>query len=172
MHTIQIDDEVMSALKRKAEPFVDTPNSVLRRLLLADGEAAKGRLLQRKRSRSARRAIHRAASVEMRAERAPTGAILPEREYIQPLLKVLHERGGRAPAREVIEEVGRRLDDKLTPLDKQPVSSGGVRWQNRVQFTRLRLIDRGLLKRQSPRGLWELTEQAAAEMALPDSPNR
>ena len=33
-HQIEIDDEVLSFLKAQAEPFVDTPNSVLRRLLL------------------------------------------------------------------------------------------------------------------------------------------
>jgi Mrr N-terminal domain len=168
MHTIEVDDEVMNALKNKAEPFVDTPNSVLRRLLLVDGAGATVRSSGRKRSRVARRTTHSATSGSKKAERVPTGAILPEREYVKPLLQVLHERGGRAPAREVIEEVGHRLDDRLTPLDKQPVSSGGVRWQNRVQFARLRLIDRGLLKRQSPRGLWELTEQGAAFLAAPD----
>jgi Restriction Enzyme Adenine Methylase Associated len=33
---IEIDDEVLAFLKSKAEPFVDTPNDVLRRLLLHD----------------------------------------------------------------------------------------------------------------------------------------
>ena len=31
--SIDIDDEVFAKLKEEAEPFVDTPNSVLRRLL-------------------------------------------------------------------------------------------------------------------------------------------
>ena len=31
--TIRIDNEVLDKLKEHAEPFVDTPNSVLRRLL-------------------------------------------------------------------------------------------------------------------------------------------
>ena len=31
--TIRIDDDVFDELKGHAEPFVDTPNSVLRRLL-------------------------------------------------------------------------------------------------------------------------------------------
>ena len=35
-HQIEIDDEVLSFLKAQAEPFVDTPNSVLRRLLLSN----------------------------------------------------------------------------------------------------------------------------------------
>lgn len=33
MHSIQVDDEVMAYLKKQAEPFVDTPNDVLRRVL-------------------------------------------------------------------------------------------------------------------------------------------
>lgn len=36
-HQIEIDDEVMAILKDHAEAFVDTPNAVLRRLLLEDG---------------------------------------------------------------------------------------------------------------------------------------
>jgi len=40
MHRIEVDDQVFNHLQAKAEPFVDTPNTVLRRLLLrktADG---------------------------------------------------------------------------------------------------------------------------------------
>jgi len=169
MHAIEVDDDVLNALKKKAEPFVDTPNSVLRRLLLGGGAGI--RLGRRRRGKAARGTMHVASSASKKHERAPTGAILPEQEYVKPLLQVLHARGGRAAAREVIEEVGYRLRDRLTSLDKEPVSSGGVRWQNRVQFARLRLIDRGLLKRQSPRGLWELTEQGAAFIAAPDIPS-
>lgn len=33
MPTIRVDDEVISALGEKAQPFVDTPNTVIRRLL-------------------------------------------------------------------------------------------------------------------------------------------
>jgi negative regulator of replication initiation len=36
MVTIEIDEEVHNYLKSKAEPFVDTPNSVLRRLLFSE----------------------------------------------------------------------------------------------------------------------------------------
>ncbi|MFC5265875.1 hypothetical protein ACFPJ1_27495 [Kribbella qitaiheensis] len=34
MHKIDVDDEVFAFLQREAEPFVDTPNDVLRRRLL------------------------------------------------------------------------------------------------------------------------------------------
>lgn len=39
MTSIQIDDEVMARLKGMAEPFVDTPNDVLRRVLGLDSSA-------------------------------------------------------------------------------------------------------------------------------------
>jgi len=44
MNTIEIDDDVLSFLKSKAEPFLnppDTPNAVLRRLLLRDAKPIK-----------------------------------------------------------------------------------------------------------------------------------
>lgn len=41
-HTIEIDDEVFDALKHRAEPLVDTPNSVLRRVLGLHGSHDAG----------------------------------------------------------------------------------------------------------------------------------
>lgn len=40
-HTIRVDDEVYEALQALAEPFKDTPNKVLRRLLKLDKGAKK-----------------------------------------------------------------------------------------------------------------------------------
>ncbi|CAM5677169.1 RAMA domain-containing protein OS=Streptomyces antimycoticus OX=68175 GN=SANT12839_101730 PE=4 SV=1 [Streptomyces antimycoticus] len=37
MRTIEIDDEVFAYLQRHGEPLVDSPNDVLRRLLLNGG---------------------------------------------------------------------------------------------------------------------------------------
>lgn len=43
MHTIQIDDKIWNHLKKFAEPFEDTPNSVLRKLLFGeDGDTDEG----------------------------------------------------------------------------------------------------------------------------------
>lgn len=159
MHTIEIDDEVLAALKKKAEPFVDTPNMVLRRLLalprntLAEAATSIGALPRSSGNAKQQRRPRKGA-------RAPAGTLLPEREYIEPLLQVLRKKGGRAPAQEVIEEVGGLLADRLTALDKERLASGGVRWQNRIQFVRLRLLDQGLLRKGSSRGIWELTEEA------------
>ena len=63
------------------------------------------------------------------------------------------------PAREVTMRVGELVDDRLTDLDREQLESGAIRWENRVQFARLRLVDRGLLKKGSPRGVWEISDE-------------
>jgi len=170
--TIRIDEEVLDELKRHAEPFVDTPNSVLRRVLglsetgaaangsgeldLENGEplapAAAG--TTRSRARPRRRRVQ-----VPRSPRAKTGSILAETEYEAPLLEILAEHGGRAAAREVIDELETRLDGLLTDVDRQSLGSGDIRWRNRAQFVRLRLVEQGDLVKDSPRGIWEITEQ-------------
>lgn len=88
-----------------------------------------------------------------------------------PILRVLSERGGAAPAREVVNAVGQLVSDRLTELDQEKLPNGGQRWQSRVQFTRLRLKERGLIRSGSPRGLWELAEAGTEELAKQDGKN-
>jgi len=92
------------------------------------------------------------------------GSLLPESAYELPIMKALADRGGRAPAREVVAAVGEMVDDRLTDLDKQELEAGGQRWESRVQFTRLRLKEQGILKSGSPRGVWELAESGFARV--------
>lgn len=180
---IRIDRDVYQALQKQAAPFVDTPNSVLRRLLglesdggrpdeenrdevafaaknLAKGRGPKSRA--KARGTGKRTSGTRSPDARKQPTRAPSDAILPEGEYIMPLLQALAERGGSAPAREVVTEVGRRLSDRLMPMDMESLSSGGIRWQNRVQFVRLRLVEEGLMERRSTRGVWVLTKAGMA----------
>lgn len=142
MPSIEIDNDVFELVKAEAEPFVDTPNSVLRRLLgLEGGAPPKG------------------GTTTGKADRAPLGSLLPESAYELPILQVLAERGGSAPAREVTKAVGEILAEELTELDRAHLNSGDIRWENRVAFTRLTLRKAGLLKPDSPRGVWELTDK-------------
>jgi hypothetical protein len=147
---ISVDEDVWTALKELAEPFVDTPNSVLRRLL--DLENAE--------KPSPKRRIKRpkADDESRQRRRAPAGSLLPESAYEHPILGALVAAGGRAPAAEVISDVGRALTDELTPLDKEELPNGGLRWENRAQFTRLKLKERGLIVSGSPRGIWEISD--------------
>jgi hypothetical protein len=147
--SIEVDDKVFEIIKKNAEPFVDTPNTVLRRLLG----------VERDKSRSAA-----ARGTAIAIERATPGTLLPESEYELPILRFLQERGGRAPSREVVEAVGEVLSGKLTDLDRGALKSGDIRWENRVAFVRLRLIERGELTKGSPRGTWEISDKGRARL--------
>lgn len=170
--TIRIDEDVFDELKKHAEPFVDTPNTVLRRILglgesgvesnngsggvaheIADGVAMRGSAEPR-----ATRPRRRRAKVT-RPPRAKTGTILSESMYELPMLEIINEHGGRAAAREVLDELETRLNGQLTEADRQELSSGDLRWRNRAQFVRLRLVERGDMVKDSPRGVWEISEQ-------------
>lgn len=169
--SIRIDEDVYEHLKNHAEPFVDTPNSVLRRILGLEAEnPAPTEILQGVGDRTfgARKRRGRRGSrtrTRQKGSRAPSGSLLPEDEYFKPILDVLLKRGGSAPAREVIDSVGARLADLFKEADKAPIPSGGIRWQNRVQFARLRLVEEGLLSKDSQRGVWELTEAGRSRAA-------
>jgi Mrr N-terminal domain len=168
--TIRIDSEVLEKLKEHAEPFVDTPNTVLRRILSLppraeslvvseDGDAPKR---SRRRRPAKRQTGRRPASARTRAK---PGTTLPDEEYELPILTILAENGGRAPTREVIDALGVRLDGRLTEADHDRLASGDIRWRNRAQFVRLKLIERGDMATGSPRGVWEITEEGRDRVA-------
>ncbi len=137
---ITVDEDVFAYLQACAEPFVDTPNSVLRRLLGLE-PAATGASVRR-------------------------GSVLPQSEFTAPILTTLVEAGGAAPAVSVIEAVEKELADRLTERDLQRLPSGrGVRWRTRVHVVRMEMIRRGLLKQDSPRGVWEITDRGRSVAA-------
>ncbi len=173
--TIEIDDEVLAELGRRARPFIDTePNDVIRALLGLDEAAPSGDRpdeyaieVNRQMSPARRERVRpTAASRNGRnsRKRAPTGSLLDEGAYWVPILQALEERGGRAAAREVVERVGELVDDQLMPLDRDTLETGGIRWQTRVQFARLRMKEQGLLNPDAPRGVWEITDKGRDRM--------
>jgi hypothetical protein len=184
--TIRISQDTYDHLKEHAEAFVDTPDSVIRRLLGLDAQVidategdpaatqpkasglspaevssppkqvpAKAAL---KRPHGNPATARRANRRRQPSRRAPRGSLLVEEAYELPILKALADRGGSASKNAVIDALEPLLGDQLTTLDRTPVASGELRWRNRAQFVRLRLVERGELKRDSPRGVWELSD--------------
>jgi hypothetical protein len=79
------------------------------------------------------------------------------RESIIQALKTL---GGRSRATAVVEEMGRLLSDKLLAgdLEWREATNEHV-WQNNAKWERFRMVEDGVLKSGSPRGIWELNEE-------------
>src|SRR5437660_593293 len=101
MPTIRVDDEVYERLKQKAEPFVDTPNSVLRRVLELDAppEATTG------------------PDPNVEGGRMRPGDLLDRRIYDLRILEVLESMGGSGYAPDVVEAVGQLVRNELTSND-------------------------------------------------------
>jgi hypothetical protein len=94
-------------------------------------------------------------------EKLPRGLRTPEKAFRRPILEVLVELGGRARIDEVLRKVEERMQGVLNSSDLQPLPSNPhtIRWQNTAQWCRYKLVREGLLKDDSPRGIWEISER-------------
>jgi hypothetical protein len=77
-HEIKIDNEVMRELKKHAEPFEDTPNTVLRRLLLDGDPERQGKERQSRGKKSENRQTERKAGKRKGKNRQRGEAIVAE----------------------------------------------------------------------------------------------
>ena len=144
MPTVRIDDEVFEALKKLAEPLVDTPNSVLRRLLD----------LEKKKPASAK-----PASVKPPREQTPQSV------YEENLLLVLaNQFNGRGNKKDVTLAVVERMMKRglIPPSDMEFVATGETKAENKISWGRNLLKNRGLIRADAPRGTWELTAEGRA----------
>jgi hypothetical protein len=148
---VEVTDETYGRLLGRIESFSDTPDNVIVRLLDATERPPEPKVHTMQR-RSVRNRAHQTTA------RAIPGSILPEREYWGPILEILREAGGTAPASDVIDALGGRMSSMLTQRDYETLSMGEVRWRNRARFARLRMTEQGLLSDASPRGIWTLTD--------------
>ncbi len=100
------------------------------------------------------------------AERLPRGRRTPEDAYRRPILEALSELGGQAPMSNVLDLVEKKMASILNQYDRQPLPSEPrtLRWRNTAQWCRNTLVREGLLKSDSPHGVWELTEAGWREL--------
>ena len=149
MPTIRIDDVVFEGLKELAEPLVDTPSSVIRRLLEEKG------VLQRPAPPPKPTAREKASGEEQ----------TPQSVYEQHLLQVLLEKfNGRASKKDVTLAVIERMMKRrlISAADLEFVSTGETKAENKLSWGRNLLKNRGLIRGDAPRGIWELTAEGRA----------
>lgn len=89
------------------------------------------------------------------------GLRTPEDAYHRPILRVLERRGGSGQVGDVLEEVCEEMKGILRDVDFEPLASDphNPRWRNAAQWARNSMVNEGLLKSGSPRGVWEITEK-------------
>ena len=83
---------------------------------------------------------------------------LPRTRYALPILKALNQLGGSAATSEVLKVVRQLMKNQLKPIDLSSRPAGHLYWENRIHDMRRELINRGLMKNNSPRGIWEISD--------------
>ncbi|MFJ5790391.1 protein NO VEIN domain-containing protein [Lysinibacillus sp. NPDC093197] len=88
--------------------------------------------------------------------------VYPNQSLIHyPLVLELYKRGGKAKANEIYEPLADyfELSDDLR---KKTVNENTkeLKWHNNVRWARQQLVDKGILKNDSDRGVWELGDNA------------
>lgn len=93
--------------------------------------------------------------------RLQRGMRTPEEAYYIPILQVISEMGGSGKVADVLDRVGKKMKKTLKACDYEPLSSdpGHLRWRNAAQWARNSMVQEGLLKNDSPRGIWEISEK-------------
>jgi hypothetical protein len=159
MPTIRVDEDVFEGLQKLAKPFVDSPSSVIRRLLEEKGVLAPGEARTRSR--------HASTDAPQR------GLLTAQSVYEQYLLHVLEKDfRGKGQKREVTNAVIRRMMSEgfIRAPEQEMVATGETRAENTLTWGRNALKDRGYISRHSARGIWELTPEgrsAARAITLP-----
>jgi len=131
----------------------------------AEREDVEGRTMVRDDEDAPELAVVERLFGKRRRRRGPRGAVnrTPRRDYRVPILEALEQLGGRGRVQEVLEIVYEKMKDRLTEDDLKPLPSGkDVRWANAAQWERLSMVKDGLLRKDSPVGIWEMTEAGRA----------
>ncbi len=148
---IRVDDDVYEGLKKIADPFEDTPNTVIRKLLhKANLIAHVSKPLKPHLSTSKKK-------------------LTPQPIYEKFLLYTLHhDFNGTALKAEVTQKTISHLKDRniLGDDDFEIVSTGETKAANTIAWSRNRLKDSGYIKSDSIRGVWELTPEGHSKAGL------
>lgn len=103
---------------------------------------------------------------ETKAERRNLGKLrkgtrTSEEAYRVPILRAIDTMGGSGPTADVLDRVGQIMKGVLKDVDYQPLASSpdNLRWRNAAQWARNSMVQEGLLKADSARGVWEITDK-------------
>ena len=81
-------------------------------------------------------------------------------EFFEPILLVLKEMGGSGEAVELVERVRQAMEPMLRDVDYELLKGDGKpRWEKTLHWARWEMVKDGLLKSNSPRGIWEISEK-------------
>jgi len=151
MPVVRISDATFARLQTHARPLEDTAEDVVR-LALDALDKQKG----------IKAAMPKPKKVRRRGNKTP------QRDFRLPLMKVLFDLSGTAEVKDIREKMLPVMKSRLTEDDYEPVSTGEERWWNAICWERSDLVKEGLFRDDSPRGVWELSDEGRAFVIAQD----
>lgn len=149
----RISEQNWQRLKQWAEPLDDDVDDVLGRLLdLADEHGNSPDQLPLNSGKAS-------ANGTGQLKRRQNGKRTPVDAFNYPIGQTLLEMGRKGRVNKVLPVVERKMKQLLGEIDYQRLKYGQIRWQNTAQYARKNLVLGGFLRNDSPRGVWELTEE-------------
>ena len=147
MPVIRISDEVMEILKKFAIPLEDTPDTALRRVLtdyinLISDEIPEDRSEERNQM-----VIKKKTATDNRLEK-----------YGRFIFLTLESLGGSAKAEIVTSNIEKTFGQEFSSKEREFLDSGTPRWLKNTHWARYEMNRIGLLNKNSPYGVWELTK--------------
>lgn len=99
--------------------------------------------------------------------RLKRGLRTPEEAFFGPILSVIDARGGSVRTSVVVDNVLPFVKDQLKDVDYEPIRSdpNRPRWRNTAHWARNSMVEQGLLKDDSPRGVWEISDKGRRWLA-------
>lgn len=97
--------------------------------------------------------------------------IVPEPDYVFPILQALVDAGGRSGPQQVRSAVYPKIAHRLSEWDRGDESDKRAirtRWEHRVDTVRRKLCIAGLMRRDSPVGVWEISDQGREHLEAGD----
>jgi len=159
-------EEVFNILIRDGEEAFRMRDFERARLFIENGEQIKAfrekvKSLQKEWQRIFSGRVPTISRHRRAATRLPRGVRTTEDEFKLPILESLVELGGKAEMKKVLEKVYGKMKNKLNQYDMSalPLNPKQLRWENTAQWARNTMVNEGLLAANSPRGIWEITEQ-------------
>ncbi|MDR1612458.1 MAG: winged helix-turn-helix domain-containing protein [Planctomycetota bacterium] len=89
------------------------------------------------------------------------GQRTPDSAYFLPILQAIDDMGGSGKVADVLKRVKKIVKPMLKPKDLKslPSTPNEPRWHNAARWARAIMVDDGLLKDGSPRGVWEISDR-------------
>jgi hypothetical protein len=89
------------------------------------------------------------------------GLRTPEEQFVIPILESIIELGGKAKMKDILNLVHDKMKGILNRYDYEALPSNPKqkRWENTAQWARNTMVNEGLLAKDSPQGIWEITEK-------------